>query len=583
MSWLKIFIFTTLFTLLFLPALPAGGLFTSPTYAIYDPLSVPNNKIGIHLIQPSVDEFKPAQELVNTNGDWGYITLLIESKDRNEGKWQEVFNQLRRRHLIPLIRLATIPNGGVWKRPYENEEQAWADFLDKLNWPTKNRYIIIYNEPNHGSEWGGTVDPKGYAQVLDKTINALKKKSPDFFILNAGLDASAPSKLPLYEDQVGFMQKMNQAVPGIFEKLDGWVSHSYPNPGFLGSPDGIGRGTVRTWAWEQELLKQLGLTRQLPIFITETGWKQSEGVHHNDLHTDSSLLPVKTVASYYKQAFNNAWNHPQIVAVTPFVLGYQDPPFDHFSFKGKDSFHPQYQVVKDLTKVSGKPIQENKAKLLKGEVYSSMVKGESYQITLTFKNIGQSIWNGSTSLTTSDQVKLVPYEGGKELGLRSIELPPEVKIEPGQEYTFKLELKAPESGTYIVRLNLFNGANQFDSEDIRFATEVKSPVILKIKSSLRWKKDHSGNYLLNIAGAIGNKITQILLDPAGNSQEVEARYLLPDYSFNFTLERPFYKPKTIRQTVKSGVNELDFGTLQPDIPSAILRPRELWKLLPFSN
>src|SRR3972149_8180571 len=85
--------------------------FTSPVFAIVDPLSVPNNKFGIHIIQATPDEYSPAATLVNTNGDWGYITVLVESKDRNHNKWQEFFNDLRRRHLIPLVRLATQPDG----------------------------------------------------------------------------------------------------------------------------------------------------------------------------------------------------------------------------------------------------------------------------------------------------------------------------------------------------------------------------------------------------------------------------------------------------------------------------------------
>ena len=93
--------------------------FLIPAQAIVDPLSVPNNKFGIHIISGTPDESSPSSSLVNsTGGDWGYITFLIESKDRNEGKWQEFFNDLRRRHLIPRVRLATKPNEGNWEKPY---------------------------------------------------------------------------------------------------------------------------------------------------------------------------------------------------------------------------------------------------------------------------------------------------------------------------------------------------------------------------------------------------------------------------------------------------------------------------------
>ncbi|OGE64281.1 hypothetical protein A3I48_00850 [Candidatus Daviesbacteria bacterium RIFCSPLOWO2_02_FULL_36_7] len=559
-----------------------------PVYAIVDPLAVPNNKFGIHIIQATPDESSPAASLVNANGDWGYITVLVESKDRNHDKWQEFFNDLRRRHLIPLVRLATQPEGNFWKLPYEGEEQAWADFLDALNWPTKNRYVIIYNEPNHAKEWGNFVDAISYAKILDKTITALKNKNQDFFVLNAGFDASAPARFPEHEDQLTFMKQMNNAVPDIFGKLDGWVSHSYPNPAFAGSPDAVGRGTVRTFLWEMQQLKNLGVTKNLPVFITETGWKHAEGLNY-----DRNLPNVDTVASYYRNAFEDAWNISRIVAVTPFLLSYQEAPFDHFSFKKmtgeqqnekiigvqypNTQYYSMYQVLQELPKVTGKPIQETKAELTKGEIYSSIVAGETYSISLSFKNTGQSIWNDR------NQVKLVTLEGGRELGIADIDLPKDKKIEPGQEYTFSLNLKAPQSGTFKVSLNLLDGDKHFDSESVEFITAVKSPVILKIVSALGWKKDFAGSYILKVKGPNGESAQDINLDKTGISTGIEARYLLPDYSFEFTLEKPFYKQKSLNQKVYAGVNTLDFGSLQPDLVSALLRPAEFWKLLPFSN
>ncbi len=67
----KIILFISLYTLYFI-------LYTSAAYAIVNPLSVPNNRFGIHIITASPDESSPAATLVNTNGDWGYITVLIE-------------------------------------------------------------------------------------------------------------------------------------------------------------------------------------------------------------------------------------------------------------------------------------------------------------------------------------------------------------------------------------------------------------------------------------------------------------------------------------------------------------------------
>lgn len=571
-------LFSTLFIINF-------SLVISSVHAIYDPLSVPNNKVGIHIISPVDEEASPAAQLANSSGgDWGYVTVLIESKDRDQSKWQQFFDTLRRRHLIPLVRIATEPEGNFWKRPVEGEETAWANFLDSLVWPIKNRYVIVYNEPNQGQEWGGAVDPISYAQSLDKTITSLKTKNADFFVLNAGLDASAPQKVPSYADESSFLAQMNAAIPGIFNKLDGWVSHSYPNPNFSGSVDDVGRGTIRTWVWEMQLLQSLGLTKQLPVFITETGWKHAEGLNY-----DRSLPTSDQVAEYLKEAFQSAWTSNRLVAVTPFLLTYQDAPFDHFSFKkltgqpqnpkvlgaSYPEYYSPYQTLADLPKTSGAPIQENKAEITKGSVYPSLVGGESYQIPLTFKNTGQSIWG------EGEPVELRVSVNSSEFQITPSKL--NQKIEPGKDATFILSTKAPLSGKFNISLQLFKGDKPFDSSAWNFAVEVKSPVILSITGALAWKSDFSGKYLLTAASDIGKTMVSVILNSSGQSEPLEARYLLPDHEFDFTLQRQYYKPEIVHAKLRSGVNNLDFPPLQPDIISAILNPQELLKLLPFSN
>ncbi|MDO8570323.1 MAG: hypothetical protein Q7R97_01945 [Candidatus Daviesbacteria bacterium] len=562
----RIKLLTPLFFILFALFLPKS------VYAISDPLSVPNNKFGIHIIGANSDEASPAATLVNSSGgDWGYVTVLVESKNRDKDRWQKFFDDLRRRHLIPIVRLATDPAAAGWKKPYEGEEIAWADFLNNLIWPTKNRYVVIYNEPNHGTEWAGKVDAKSYAQVLDKTITALKKKNPDFFVLNAGFDASTPQKPPNYQDEVSFLMEMEEEVPGIFNKLDGWVSHSYPNPNFSGSPDASGRGTVKTFEWELQILKKLGLTKNLPVFITETGWKHAEGET-----PEKWLLSSDTLSSYFQQAFQNAWNNTSIVAITPFLLNYQEELFEHFSFRKSKSneFYPHYQTIVNLPKIEGRPVQEIKAELIKGGIYPAIVSGENYTVPFIFKNTGQSIWNEDGSF------ELRALEGAKDLGINSVKLVN--KVEPSQEGDFNLNFKAPISGTYKVVLQLFNNGKPLDQKPLEYEVQVKSPVILLINSNLKWKENSAGKYLLSIISDVLTASLNVNLDTYGNSGPVEARFLLPDHNFDFTLQKRFYQPKTIKAELKSGINNLDFGTLEPDFFSAILHPQEFWNLTPFS-
>jgi len=355
-----------------------------------------NNKYGIHLAQPHLEDFERVKDLVNTEGgDWGYVTLVMEEKDRNRGKWQEIFDRMRELHLIPIIRLATYPEGENWHRPGKDDAESWANFLDSLNWVVKNRYVVLFNEPNHGSEWGGEVDAKNYGEVGLAFSQKLKAKNKDFFIMLAGLDASAPQSLPVYEDEETFLENVvgdGSSVPEIgggktpplhlFDFIDGWASHSYPNPGFIGSPYDYGRRSIRGYEWELNLLKNLGVDKNLPVFITETGW-------------DGIKLDRDLVANYYRLAFNDVWNNDdRIMAVTPFVLDYQGEPFLNFSWKKYQSgeFYPQYHTIQALPKTKGSPEQIDKGQI-DFEAPQELITASNYHFRIKLKNTGQSIWD----------------------------------------------------------------------------------------------------------------------------------------------------------------------------------------------
>ncbi len=367
-------------------------------FIIFLPLSVfaanSNNKFGIHLAQPNIDEFSKVKELVNSNGgDWGYVTLIIQENDRDKDKWQNIFNHLRQDHLIPIVRLATQPEGENWRRPETKDAQGWVDFLDSLNWVVKNRYVILFNEPNHGSEWGGEVDEKSYAEVTLEFAKKLKEKNPDFFIMLAGFDASAPSWIPGMEDEEIFIKKMltdsvsdkknypvSSTPVNIFDYIDGLASHSYPNPGFSGSPYATGRGTVRTYEWELGVLKELGVTKELPVFITETGWKRGD---------------EKTVADNFQTTFDQIWGpDSRVMAVTPFVLDYQGGPFLEFSWKKFNSqdFYQQYFTVQSMSKIKGEPEQIEKG-WINFSLPTDLVVQSTYHFKVKLNNLGQAVWD----------------------------------------------------------------------------------------------------------------------------------------------------------------------------------------------
>ncbi len=311
-------------------------------HAIYDPLSVKNNIFGIHILFPS--ELSEAAYLVNSNGgDWGYVTIPMEASDKDLTKWQEFMDNCKKYHLIPIIRIATTDDyfsKTSWSKPTDYDVLDFANFLNSLNWPTKNRYVVIFNEPNRGDEWGGTPDASEYAQILNYAVDVFKRENQDFFIISAGLDNAAANVPGQSISDYTFMYEMNQAVPGIFGKIDGMASHSYPNPGFSMPPSSAREG-VDSFYYQEQLAKQFS-GKDLPVFITETGWSSNE-------------VSEEQQSQYYIQTFANYWDNPDIVAVTPFVFDAQQGDFSQFSFIGASGKNKIYYAYYNLPKQKGEP------------------------------------------------------------------------------------------------------------------------------------------------------------------------------------------------------------------------------------
>ncbi len=318
-------------------------LWITPAFALENPLSTPNNKFGIHILFDT--ELPKAATLVNSSGgDWGYVLIPIQAGDKDLVKWQHFMDEAADKHLIPIIRLATEGdyfNTQVWRKPEETDIIDFANFLNSLTWPTTNHYIVVFNEVNRGDEWGGSADPTDYAQLLSYAVSVFKSINPDFFVISAGLDNAAPNQGSTYINEYTFMREMNDAVPGIFNQVDGIASHSYPNPGFAQPPSNTSSESISSFKTERAEISTM-TSKKLPIFITETGW------------SSASVSPT-TQASYYKQALESVWNDPDIVAITPFILQ-ASGPFGQFSFLDQNGNPtPEYLAFRDIPKIKGTP------------------------------------------------------------------------------------------------------------------------------------------------------------------------------------------------------------------------------------
>ncbi len=273
--------------------------------------------LGIHIL--NTYELDNATSLVKTDDDsWHYVTVPLSLEDiKDKDKWQGFFDAAKSKKLIPIVRLVTEVENGSWQVANQKEIVDMVDFLNELNWPTENRYIIVFNEPNHSKEWGGRIDPEEYAKVLKFTANWAHATDSRFKVLPAGLDLAAPNGSATME-AFTYLEKMYQAEPDVFSHIDYWNSHSYPNPGFSAAATRDGKNSLRGFTYELAYLKEK-TGQDYQVFITETGWVENR-------------YTAQWLESYYIYALQHIWSDARVVAVTPFLLQGAPGPFSEFSF-----------------------------------------------------------------------------------------------------------------------------------------------------------------------------------------------------------------------------------------------------------
>lgn len=507
-----------------------------------------NNKFGIHLVQPHDEDLDKAANLVNAQGgDWGYVTLVIQEDDRKLDKWQGIFDKLRARKLIPIIRIATSPEGSNWKKPDIEDATSWANFLDSLHWVIKNRYVVLFNEPNHASEWGGSVDPEHYAKVAKEFAIKLKEENGDFVVMIAGMDASAPSQKPKYMDEADFLQIVIEEIGAsdFSDLFDGLSSHSYPNPNFAGSPNGQGRGTVNNYKWELSFLGSLGV-KSLPVFITETGW-------------NGDVLSRTQIAQNFVKAYENVWlADDRVVAVTPFVLNYQSEPFLKFSWtkKGNEGVYPEYISVQQMQKIKGDPDIIQKGEIGVLDFPNEIVESSKYHLRFDVSNKGQAIWSKQNgyhfAFENIDPKQYIVLSYGE--------------IKPFETRTIDAFFKTKEElGKFSTRLILHHNDKSILSSN-HWNFEVVSLPSLLLKISLFPKHKTNGS---DFALQIFNKNEELIFEKEGikvsngwgSIEKVENIVL--NQKYRIVLLKKHYLPRQTHFAFGKKINRVEFESMIP--------------------
>jgi hypothetical protein len=374
-------------------------LFTIPIFA------QSKNIFGLHLTQTG--DIDSASKIINSSGgDWGYLTIVIRLDQLNHQTWQEFFDKCRKYHLIPIVRLASIMEKDHWKRPERSDIDSLASFLNSLNWPTKDQHIILFNEINHASEWGGSTDINSFADIAIYTSQKLKQLNSNFIILSSPLDLAAPDKGTEYMSASSVYKEIYKLRPEYFDHIDALASHSYPNHGYVGLPTDTGQHSIRGYIWEQKFINSLGVGKTYPVYITETGWPHREGESKNNQY-----YTADTTANLLIKALKIWQNDSQIVAVTPFIYNFPHPPFDHFSWLNKDEkLIPAYQKIIELSKEKNIPAQNNSYEIISNRLPFIILTDTEYLGEITLKNTGQAIWGETSFCLAPDSTTNVVVE-----------------------------------------------------------------------------------------------------------------------------------------------------------------------------
>lgn len=288
--------------------------------------------LGMHIL--SVEELPEAKSAVSTYSPedrWHFVTIPFTLDDVGDTKkWQSFMDEAKNQRMVPIVRLVTKFDGKAWIIPSKKDITDQISFLAHLNWPTKEKHIIIYNEVNHAKEWGGLLSPESYAETLSFASHWAASEDVSFVVLPAAMDQAAPNGKETMEG-FRFLSLMLEHDPEVFSMINGWNSHSYPNPGFSASPKRTGKNSI--WGFEDELaFLEKNSVASLPVYITETGWEDNASTRY-------------WLSSYYEYALQHVWSDPRVVAVTPFILKGDPGPFSTFSFITADGNPTRHYVA----------------------------------------------------------------------------------------------------------------------------------------------------------------------------------------------------------------------------------------------
>jgi len=324
--------------------------------------SPPANRYGMGYVhEGNAADHDLTRDLVGPGGHVLVIFADVRPDRHNaEPSWKNSIADAYARDLVPVIRMAPpwgdrrVRNQGESPTSYLALGQAYRDIVADLplrdGWPL---YVAVHNEPNLCYEWacdqgvGWLYEDQlagEYAAMLRDVADAVHALGdPRIKVTNGALAPGGVTGCECGTDNwqggttaLTYLQKMKNAVPDVFDRIDVFSTHSYPAQGdgwgfFCAYADAMPGLTF----FEKEL-QAIGKPN-MGVLVTETGWT----IEHEANHWSR-----EQVAEFTVQAYQNVWEtHPSIVGVTPFIL--RDAAWDKFAWvQASGTPYPVYDAVR---------------------------------------------------------------------------------------------------------------------------------------------------------------------------------------------------------------------------------------------
>lgn len=224
---------------------------------------------------PTIVEFFPWAYIEGTEDryDWTTADLIIDLA-RNEG-----LHVIARLGLVPEWARSRGENSAEFTTFNTLPEAAYPDFAEFVA-DFAGRYagvvdeVIIWNEPNLAFEWGyQSVDPAGYARLLQAVYAPAHEANPNVIILAAGL---APTLEPAGSaaglNDITYLEQLYEA--GARDSFDALAIHTYGFTLPYDDAPAFDRLNFRRAELLREVMVAYG-DADKPAVITETGWNDN--------------------------------------------------------------------------------------------------------------------------------------------------------------------------------------------------------------------------------------------------------------------------------------------------------------------